>query len=91
MIELSFRDRIEKGKAGDYETKTEQKTFQQRYFLNLSGPIFDPMIAIFSIGTTFTHTWDELNNADSNTKDYGYNIATTFFPQRFFPLTPLYE
>lgn len=87
MIELSFRDRIEKGKAGDYETKTEQKTFQQRYFLNLSGPIFDPRIAIFSIGTTFTHTWDELNNADSNTKDYGYNIATTFFPQRFFPLT----
>jgi hypothetical protein len=87
MIELSFRDRIEKGKAGDYETKTEQKTFQQRYFLNLSGPILDPRIAIFSIGTTFTHTWDDLNDANSRTKDYGYNIATTFFPQRYFPLT----
>ncbi len=87
MLELSFRDRIEKGKAGEYETKTDQKTFQQRYFLNLNGPIFDPRIAIFSIGTTFTHTWEDLNDANSRTKDYGYNIATTFFPQRYFPLT----
>lgn len=87
MIELSYRDRIEKGKAGEYETKTDQKTFQQRYFLNLNGPIFDPRIAIFSIGTTFTHTWEDLNDANSRTKDYGYNISTTLLPQRFFPLT----
>lgn len=87
MIELSFRDRIEKGKAGNYETKSDQKTFQQRYFLNVGGPIFDPRIAIFSIGTTFTHTWEDLNDANSRTKDYGYNISTTFFPQRYFPLT----
>lgn len=87
MLELSFRDRIEKGKSGDTTSESEQKTFQQRYFLNLNGPIFDPRVATFSIGTTFTHTWEELNDGDSRTKDYGYNIATTFFPQRFFPLT----
>lgn len=87
MIELSFRDRIEKGKAGDYETKTEQQTFQQRYFLNINGPLVDPRIAIFSIGTTFAHTWEDLNDAQGNIRDYGYNIAATLFPQRFFPLT----
>lgn len=87
MLELSYRDRIEKSKSGDTTTETGQKTFQQRYFLNLNGPIFDPRIATFSIGTTFTHTWDELNDSDSRTKDYGYNIAVSFFPQRFFPLT----
>ncbi|MBI5043273.1 MAG: hypothetical protein HZC10_05475 [Nitrospirae bacterium] len=87
MIELSFRERIERSNTGDSIVKTDQKTFQQRYFLNLNGHIIDPRFAIFSIGTTFTHTWDELNDADSRTKDYGYNISTTLFPQRFFPLT----
>lgn len=87
MIELSFRERIERSNTGGSTATTDQKTFQQRYFLNLNGPIVDPRLAIFSIGTTFTHSWDELNNADSRTTDYGYNIAATFFPQRFFPLT----
>lgn len=86
-LELSFTDRLEKSKSGDTSKETEQMTFRQRYNLYLNGPILNPRLGTFSIGTNFNHTWEDLSGSKSRSKDYGYNITTALFPQRFFPLT----